>query len=111
MLDEELETGVYRIVQEALTNAVNHGNATRAVVELIEEQRRINVLVRDNGAGFDPNSATRGFGLLGMHERVELLGGELQVESAPGHGTNIAVVLPARHRDEDPAEVPNTANG
>jgi signal transduction histidine kinase len=110
-LDEELETGVYRIVQEALTNAVNHGIATRAVVELIEEQHRINVLVRDNGAGFDTNSATRGFGLLGMHERVELLGGELQVESAPGQGTKISVVLPARHRDEDPAEVLHTANG
>ncbi len=101
----EYETGLYRIVQEALTNAVSHGQAKRAIVELIEEDRTMTVMVRDDGVGFDPSSATRGFGLLGMHERVELLGGELSIESAPGEGTKITVKLPARHREEDPVEL------
>ncbi len=108
---EEFETGIYRIVQEALTNAVNHGQAKRAIVELLEEAPMITVMVRDDGVGFDTTSATRGFGLLGMHERVELLDGELRIESAPGEGTRIHVTLPARHRDEDPVELLHGVSG
>ena len=69
----EIETAMYRIVQEALTNAAKHGNAKRAVVEVHEDETDICVSVRDDGAGFDPSEHTDGFGLLGMHERVQLL--------------------------------------
>jgi signal transduction histidine kinase len=62
-LDPELETGVYRIVQESLTNAVKHGAASRASVEVIEREQQIIVTVRDDGAGFDPAASTHGFAL------------------------------------------------
>ncbi|MGO9885719.1 MAG: sensor histidine kinase, partial [Solirubrobacteraceae bacterium] len=105
-LDPELETGIYRIVQEALTNAVKHGDAQRAAVELVEHEHTLRVSVRDDGTGFEPTAATNGFGLAGMRERVELLGGELTIESAPGSGTTIAVLLPAVHRDQESPEAP-----
>jgi signal transduction histidine kinase len=100
-LKPELETGIYRIVQEALTNAVKHGDAERAAVELVEDERGIRVSIRDDGEGFEPTAATDGFGLLGMHERVELLQGELTVESAPGNGTQISVSLPPSRAGEE----------
>jgi signal transduction histidine kinase len=103
-LEPELETGIYRIVQEALTNAVKHGQAQRAAVELVERDHSLRVSIRDDGTGFDPAAATDGFGLVGMRERVELLGGELTIESAPGSGTKIAVSLPAVHKDQESPE-------
>lgn len=103
-LRPELETGIYRIVQEALTNAVKHGDARRAAVELEERERRVHVSVRDDGTGFDPAAASDGFGLVGMRERVELLGGELTVESAPGSGTRVRASLPATRRNEQSPE-------
>jgi len=90
----ELETAIYRIVQEALTNASKHGHAGRAAVEIREDEAAIHLSIRDDGAGFDPAAATSGFGLHGMLERVELLDGSLSVQSASG-GTTIAATLPA----------------
>ena len=91
----ELETAIYRLVQEALSNAIKHGHAGRAVVEIAAAHDNVNVSVRDDGDGFDPTtSKTDGFGLLGMHERVELLNGTLSITSAPGHGTTVVAVLP-----------------
>ena len=98
----ELETTVYRIVQEALTNATKHGQATRAVVEVTEEHGQVRVRVRDDGDGFDPSAETEGFGLLGMGERVELLDGTLTITSALGRGTTVTAELPVR-RSGDPA--------
>ena len=94
----ELETAVYRLVQEALTNATKHGDARRAVVEISEDRDTVNVTVRDDGEGFDPAAATDGFGLLGMRERVELLHGTLTISSAPGAGATVVAALPARRR-------------
>jgi signal transduction histidine kinase len=99
-LGAELETGVYRIVQESLTNAVKHGNAGRASVEVLEHEQRITVTVRDDGTGFDPAASTAGFGLTGMRERAKLLGGELSVRSAPNDGTTVSVSLPATRRQQ-----------
>ena len=90
----EVETAMYRIVQEALTNAAKHGKAKRAVVEVHEDDTNVRVSVRDDGAGFDPSAEAEGFGLLGMHERVELLDGNLEVSSTPGRGTTIAASFP-----------------
>jgi signal transduction histidine kinase len=94
----ELETAVYRIVQEALTNATKHGGAKRAVVEVVEDERTVGVTVRDDGDGFDPADSTAGFGLLGMRERAELLDGTLVVDSAPGQGVTVSASFPARRR-------------
>ncbi|HEY5194940.1 MAG TPA: GAF domain-containing sensor histidine kinase [Solirubrobacteraceae bacterium] len=106
----EIETAMYRIVQEALTNAAKHGNAKRAVVEVHEDDSDIHVSVRDDGVGFDPAAHTDGFGLLGMHERVQLLDGALQVESALGCGTTIEVRLPIKRLPTADAR-PRSATG
>jgi signal transduction histidine kinase len=94
----EIEDTTYRIVQEALTNAVKHGQATRARVDVSEDGESLRVRVLDEGRGFDPTEPTEGFGLVGMRERVELTGGTLELRSAPGEGTTIIAVIPAIHR-------------
>jgi PAS domain S-box-containing protein len=93
-LSSEAETTLYRIAQEALTNAAKHSRATN--VEVILERRPDHVLliVEDDGVGFDQGEATaagRGFGLQGMQERAALGGASLEIESAAGHGTTILV--------------------
>jgi signal transduction histidine kinase len=94
-LPQELETVVYRVVQEALTNVARHSGSPRASVGVVEVLGEVRVFVEDEGRGFDPQAVDPGRqGLLGMRERVELLGGRLSVESAPGQGTRVQVRLP-----------------
>ena len=90
----EVETGLYRITQEALSNARRHGGATRIQVDISEGESAIEASISDNGRGFDPASRSSGFGLIGMQERAEILGGRLQVTSSPGQGTTVTAVLP-----------------
>jgi signal transduction histidine kinase len=97
-LTPELETAVYRIVQESLTNAIRHGSASRAVVEVRDDLEFVDVRVRDDGSGFDPEGETSGFGVVGMHERSELLDGSLQIDSAPGVGTTVTARFPVERR-------------
>jgi len=97
-LTTELETATYRIVQEALTNAMRHGGAGHVDVEIMEDENMVRVTVHDEGAGFDTAAKATGYGLVGMHERAELLDGALEVDSAPGQGTTVRATLPARHR-------------
>jgi len=99
----ELETAAYRIIQEALTNATKHGQAKRAVIELLETEAAVELTVRDDGHGFDPAASTTGFGLLGMSERVELLAGAIQVESSPGNGTTLTASFPVHRRSGEAA--------
>ena len=94
----ELETALYRIIQEALTNATKHGQAKRAVVEISETRTTVELSVRDDGTGFDPLTSTAGFGLLGMRERVALLRGSARIESAPGDGTRVTARFPVYRR-------------
>lgn len=89
-----LEDTVYRLVQESLNNAVRHGHARRAIVEVVEEEGEIRIRVTDDGSGFDPNRAGGGFGLLGMRERVGLTGGRFEIRSG-NEGTTITATLPA----------------
>ncbi len=98
----ELELTMYRIVQEALTNAAKNGHAMHGIVQVIEGPTTIEMSIRDDGTGFDPVSRTEGFGVLGMRERVALLHGTLEIESAPGHGTTVRSTLPV-HRRPEPA--------
>ncbi|MGZ4182305.1 MAG: GAF domain-containing protein [Solirubrobacteraceae bacterium] len=98
--EPELELTVYRIVQEALTNAVKHGHATRGVVDIVEGQTTIELSIRDDGAGYDPTRRTDGFGVLGMRERAALLHGTLDIQSAPGQGTTVRCTLPVKRRLE-----------
>jgi signal transduction histidine kinase len=92
-LDQELETVVYRVVQEALHNAGRHAQAQRARVTVEERETELLVTIGDDGGGFDPSQPTTGFGLAGMRERVTLVGGQLEVSSTPA-GTRIEARLP-----------------
>jgi signal transduction histidine kinase len=89
---------MYRIVQEALTNAAKHGGAKRAVVEVYDDGEEVCLSIRDDGSGFDTSEHSDGFGLVGMHERVHLLEGTLNLSSAPGSGTTIAARFPIQRR-------------
>lgn len=93
-LEPELEAVVYRLVQEALTNVTKHANAANVDLQVAERGGRVEVLVSDDGDGFDPDGELSGFGLLGMRERVELVGGELQLESKLGSGTRMVASIP-----------------
>jgi signal transduction histidine kinase len=77
-------------------------------VSVVEHDSRIHVSVRDDGSGFDPDAATAGFGLAGMHERVELLHGELSIVSAPGEGTTVSATLPVVRRGPAEAHQPTS---
>jgi signal transduction histidine kinase len=92
--DPEIESAVYRLVQEALSNAAKHADAQRVKVHVAAHDSRAEIVVKDDGRGFDPDVATAGFGLLGMRERVALVGGTLEVVSQPGEGTEVHVVVP-----------------
>ena len=93
-LPEEIEATIYRLVQEALTNVVKHAGARRALVKLTDEVGHVDVIVRDDGAGFDPSTADTGYGLLGMRERLALARAVLTIDSAPGAGTAVHARIP-----------------
>jgi len=90
----EAATALYRIVQEALTNVVKHAHARGVSILLTRKNDRVALVIEDDGRGFDPDRPAEGFGLQGMRERVELLGGTLLVETAEGAGTTLAVEVP-----------------
>lgn len=93
----ELEIALYRITQEALTNARKHGGAHHVQVQIQAYDRYVRLTVDDDGRGFDPDTQTDGFGLHSMREHAQLLGGTLQIKSTPGRGTQITVDFPTGH--------------
>ena len=94
-LPAEIETALYRIVQESLTNIVKHARATSVSVVLTRKDDSVSVVVEDDGVGFEPHRAREdGIGLVGMRERVALLGGRLAIESRPGAGTTFVAEVP-----------------
>ena len=93
-LSEESATALYRIVQEALTNVIKHSQARHVVILVTRKNGRAAVVIEDDGRGFDPSVRPDGFGIEGMRERVDLIGGSLHVESREGAGTTIAVEVP-----------------
>jgi signal transduction histidine kinase len=99
-LSTAVESNLFRIGQEALTNVVRHARASEVEVELRFEPGSVRLHVRDDGRGLERADAggerERHFGLLGMRERAEQLGGRLEVSSVNGRGTEIAVTVPVR---------------
>jgi signal transduction histidine kinase len=94
-LPAELETTLYRIVQEALTNVLKHADATKVSVLLVRREASVTAVIEDDGRGFDPrNTREDRLGLLGMRERVELHDGRLKIEAAEGSGTTLVVEMP-----------------
>jgi len=99
LLPEDVQTAVYRILQEALANIGRHAGATAVGVDVEVDEDRMELRIRDDGAGFDPVTVSRhdsegpgaGLGLSGMSERARLAGGELDVRSSPGVGTTVTL--------------------
>ena len=101
-LPPAVETNIYRIVQEALTNVVRHAKATQVDVLLERRDDQMVTIIEDNGVGFDPEAAGTGrLGLLGMRERAEMMGGSLVVESTLGSNTTIYVEVPYDDSNSD----------
>lgn len=101
-VDREHATALFRIFQEALTNVARHADATEVQARLAREDDGLTLEVRDNGLGFDDRqlSGQRSLGILGMQERVLILGGEFNITSAPGKGTTVRVRIPEARRKQ-----------
>jgi two-component system sensor histidine kinase UhpB len=105
-IDAAIETACFRVAQEALTNVVRHAGAQMVSVELERTPEALHLVVRDDGIGFDVVKAQQGaqqgasLGLLGMRERVALVGGELDYKSVPGRGTEVHAFFPAQFRPD-----------
>jgi signal transduction histidine kinase len=100
-LPPDLETVLYRVTQESLTNVGKHARASRVRISLATSNGRVRLQIRDDGVGFDPTGASGlpnqdHFGLVSMRERVEMVGGRLVVDSTPGQGTTVAVEMGPR---------------
>ena len=99
-LPPQTEIALFRVFQEALTNIIKHARAHKARVSLNFRQKSLKIKIEDDGIGFNakevmtPGRKTRGLGLLGMKERVELIRGTLDIKSLPGEGTAITVEVP-----------------
>ncbi len=92
----DVETALYRMIQEALTNVVKHAEARHASIVLSDGNRAITVLIEDDGRGFDVEEPREGMGLDGMRERLALVGGKLTIESRLGGGTTLVAKVPLR---------------
>lgn len=94
-LDDETQTLVFRVVQEAITNAIKHADANHIDITVIATERMLVIKVQDNGVGMtkETSESVEGFGLSAMRDRVAAFGGQLMVESKPGEGCEIKVVI------------------
>ncbi len=101
-LDPDLEIACFRVIQEATTNVLRHAQARHLWIELQEEDTELSVIIRDDGVGFDVAAMHKragcggSFGILAMRERIDLLGGGLEIESAPGQGTRVCARFPLK---------------
>lgn len=93
--DSGIRTALYRVAQEALTNVARHAHATRVDVSIREIDGRVCMRIEDDGSGFDATGKTSRLGLMGMRERIEMIGGVFSLTSAPGRPTTIQVEIPA----------------
>ncbi len=99
IFSENEEISIYRIVQETVNNVIKHSNASNAKVKIKRLENRVLIEIKDNGKGFDPQSLPkekRSFGLTGVRERAQLLGGELVIDSQIGVGTKVSVTFPVK---------------
>jgi signal transduction histidine kinase len=99
-LEPVVESTIYRLVQEALTNIGKHAQAEHIRIEVVERDGHVSIEVHDDGTGFDPAASVGGFGLTGMRERVALVGGRLQIDSSE-QGTTVRAEIPVRVRQEE----------
>ncbi len=94
VLPRNVSLPIYRVVQEALTNIAKHSQSTEVSIYLQTTSRQLNVLIQDNGVGYDPDQNISGFGIQGMQERVLALGGLFSIASQLGLGCKVMVQVP-----------------
>ena len=94
VLDENQKLTLFRITQEALNNIIRHANATRTTIELSNNKNRVQLIIKDNGKGFNAFSTKKGAGLNNIRNRVYLLSGALTINTHPGEGCTLVVELP-----------------
>ena len=94
-LNSDLEQGIYRIAEQAVANVAQHANATRLMVRLTAKNKCLKLAISDDGCGFDPGNVVREgrYGLQGMRERAKMIGGNLKIQSQPGGGTSIQLIV------------------
>jgi signal transduction histidine kinase len=93
-LDPDVESTLYRVVQEAINNAHKHASAPHVRVTVTQADGQVTAEIGDDGVGFEPDDVSRGYGLLGMSERLALVNGDLTVTSSPGNGTVVRATVP-----------------
>ena len=91
--DHASKLSIYRMLQEILQNIVNHAKASVAVIQVFEQQGKIQLLIEDNGIGFDKTKVKAGLGLSNLEARVRMLNGKIQINSSPGRGTTINIEI------------------
>ncbi|GEM_PF-1328690 len=94
--EKQLEINVYRIVQEGMNNIIRHADADEATIRIVHGDALVEIVIRDDGNGFDARMEQYGFGLLGMQQRVDLLNGEMRISSAREEGTTIHIMIPLK---------------
>jgi two-component system, chemotaxis family, sensor kinase Cph1 len=105
-ISSDVEMTLYRVIQEALNNVAKHSGATRVGLVLSRTAHDVQAIIEDNGRGFDPSNSVAAvspngqLGLLGIQERLAMLGGTLKVESAPARGATLIVRIPIAKTDE-----------
>ncbi len=105
-LTPDTEISLFRIIQECINNIVKHSSAEEVIVNIKKGDENISIFISDNGKGFSPdiikaNSGNYGFGLKGMNERVKLFKGKFDINSIPGSGTDINIVIPLKQKSEN----------
>lgn len=100
-MEPNLEVALFRLVQEAVQNALKHANASQIIVKVQLLQERVLLIVSDDGLGFDQSEKKEGsFGIMGMKERVNMLKGQFTIESAKGKGTKLMFSVPVELKQE-----------
>ena len=101
--DRATEISLYRVVQEIISNVLKHARATVVEVNLTRNHDSLNILIEDNGIGFDPSKSTGGLGLKSIESRVESLNGTIVFDSAPGRGTTVSIDIELSGNTPKPA--------
>jgi two-component system sensor histidine kinase NreB len=114
-LPSEVETALYRIAQEAITNVAKHAQATHAAIQLHFNEQEVALSINDNGVGMDVETGQqaaacgKGWGLAGIRERIQLVGGHLDIRSSPGAGTDLAVRVPVPSAPQSETRSPDSS--
>jgi hypothetical protein len=93
-INNNIEIQIFRIIQELLTNIIKHANASEVVIQFSEDNNTLNILVEDNGKGFNPEDASPGIGITNIEKRIEKIDGEVVFDSTPGNGTTVILNIP-----------------